>query len=179
MFKLAIIGLVGALCATHALAVNKCTGADGKISFQDGPCTGVGGVIKVTPASGHSISIAPAPAVSGAPVAGATPDKPQNATEKQYEALKSERIRREKWLAMNDSKLGLSYAIAQCDREQQQLSESKGYSANNLAGATRDVSIAQTMTAAATACANRVRVKEKEVEAAEKVCQEIKCIAAF
>lgn len=176
MFKFAIVGFVCALCATHALAVNKCTGADGKISFQDGPCAGKGGEIRVTPASGHSISTAPA--VTGVQ-AGAKPDKLQSATEKEYEALKSERIRREKWLVMNDARSAVTYAIAQCDLEQQQLIESKAYSKNNLAGATRDVSIAQAMTAAAAVCSNRVRVKEKELETAEKVCQEIKCIAVF
>ena len=178
MFKFAMIGLVCALCTTHALAVNKCTGADGKISFQDAPCTGKGGEIKVTPGAGYSISSAPAAAAPGSSMASPT-DRPKSATERQYEALKSERIRREKWLIMNNAHVALGNAIAQCDREQQQLVQSKAYSANNLAGATRDVSIAQEMTAAATTCANRVRVNEKEVEAAEKVCQKIRCIAAF
>ena len=166
MVKLSTFLLVGLLCASHAHAVNKCTGANGKITFQDAPCTGQGGVIKVTPAAGHS-------------AAAATTGKQQSDTEKQYQALKSERIQREKWLVMNAAKLAVSNALAQCDIEQRQISSAKGSSANNLAGATRDVSISGEMTAAATACANRVRVKEKELESAEKECREIKCIAAF
>ena len=172
MVKLSTFLLVGLLCASHAHAVNKCTGVNGKITFQDAPCTGQGGVIKVTPAAGHSTSTA-------APTVGGVADKPQSETEKQYQALRSERIRREKWLVMNDASSAVTNAIAQCDKEQQQLIGSKSYSANNLAGATRDVSISQEMTAAAAACSNRVRVKEKELETAEKLCQEIKCIAAF
>lgn len=33
-----------------AWAINKCTGADGKVSFQDAPCTGQGEKIDVRPA---------------------------------------------------------------------------------------------------------------------------------
>lgn len=172
MMKWSTFLLVGLLCANHAHAVNKCTGANGKISFQDAPCAGQGGVIKVSPATGHSSS-------TTASTVGGVTDKPQSETEKQYQALRSERIRREKWLVMNDARSAVTNAIAQCDKEQQQLIDSKAYSKNNLAGATRDVSISQEMTAAATACSNRVRAKEKELETAEKVCQEIKCIAVF
>lgn len=174
MLKLSTLLLVCALGVNQAHAVNKCTGTDGKISFQDAPCAGKGNEIKVSPASGHSTNFAPAPAVDGVAT-----DRPLSATEKQYQALKNERVRREKWVVMNDARSAVGNAIAQCDREQQQLSSGKSYSANNLAGATRDVSIAQEMTAAASACSNRVRVKEKELENAEKVCQEIKCIAAY
>ncbi len=79
---------------------------------------------------------------------------------------------------MNDLRSAVNNAISRCDAEQEYLSSTKIYSKNNLAGATRDVSISQEMTAAA-ACRNRVRVKEKELENAEKLCQEIKCIPAY
>jgi hypothetical protein len=80
---------------------------------------------------------------------------------------------------MNDLRSAVNNAISRCDAEQEYLSSTKIYSKNNLAGATRDVSISQEMTAAAAACRNRVRVKEKELENAEKLCQEIKCIPAY
>ena len=37
-----------------AWAVNKCTGADGKLTFQDAPCADKGEKIEVRPASGHA-----------------------------------------------------------------------------------------------------------------------------
>lgn len=44
----------------EAQAINKCIGADGKVAFQDAPCTGNGEKMDVRPASGHS-----APAAAG------------------------------------------------------------------------------------------------------------------
>ena len=44
-----------------AWAVNKCTGADGKVSFQDAPCVGQGETIDVRPAMQGATPIAPAP----------------------------------------------------------------------------------------------------------------------
>ena len=44
--------LVGVALAGPSWAVNKCVGADGRVSFQDAPCAGAGGAIVVRPASG-------------------------------------------------------------------------------------------------------------------------------
>lgn len=46
-----LTALLAALCAP-AWAVNKCTGAEGKVAFQDAPCIGKGEVLQVRPASG-------------------------------------------------------------------------------------------------------------------------------
>ena len=44
---------LGALALTApSWAVNKCTGADGKVVFQDAPCAGKGEKLDVRPASG-------------------------------------------------------------------------------------------------------------------------------
>lgn len=42
-----------------AAAVNKCTGPDGTVTFQDAPCAGKGEAIKVRPASGSTSSVSP------------------------------------------------------------------------------------------------------------------------
>lgn len=42
----------GLLAVTPAWAINKCTGADGKVVFQDAACPGKGEKIDVRPASG-------------------------------------------------------------------------------------------------------------------------------
>ena len=44
--------LIAALLVAPAWAVNKCTGPDGKVAFQDAPCVGKGEKIEVLPASG-------------------------------------------------------------------------------------------------------------------------------
>ena len=63
MFRSALL-VATLLMAAPAWAVNKCTGPDGKVAFQDAPCTGKGEKLDVRPASGHS---APA-AVGGAQI---------------------------------------------------------------------------------------------------------------
>lgn len=55
MIKHAIL-LSAALVVAPAWAVNKCTGPDGKISFQETPCPGKGEKIEVRPASGDGRS---------------------------------------------------------------------------------------------------------------------------
>lgn len=44
-----------------AWAVNKCTDADGKVSFQDGPCLGQGEKIEVKPAMQGATPVPPGP----------------------------------------------------------------------------------------------------------------------
>lgn len=53
--------------AAPAWAVNKCTGPDGKVSFQDAPCAGKGEKLEVRPAAG------------AAPIRPAGPVQPQAA----------------------------------------------------------------------------------------------------
>lgn len=50
-----------ALLCSQAWAVNKCTGADGKVSFQDAPCVGKGEAITVRPAAAPSSTNSAAP----------------------------------------------------------------------------------------------------------------------
>ncbi|NMM75362.1 hypothetical protein B2J88_20145 [Rhodococcus sp. SRB_17] len=45
--------------AAPGWAVNKCTGPDGKVSFQDGPCAGKGEKLDVRPASGGARAAVP------------------------------------------------------------------------------------------------------------------------
>ncbi|MBX3633741.1 MAG: DUF4124 domain-containing protein [Burkholderiaceae bacterium] len=47
-----------------AWAINKCTGADGKVSFQDAPCAGQGEKIKVRPAMEGATPIQPPPSTA-------------------------------------------------------------------------------------------------------------------
>lgn len=42
-----VFALLAAMSVAPAWAVNKCTGADGKISYQEAPCAGQGGELKI------------------------------------------------------------------------------------------------------------------------------------
>ncbi len=53
---------LGLLCSGHALAINKCTGPDGKVAFQDAPCPGKSEVLNIKANTGPSQSSA-SPAV--------------------------------------------------------------------------------------------------------------------
>lgn len=72
MKLLAITAALAALSAP-AWAVNKCTGPDGKVSFQDAPCAGRGEAIKVWTSQGEA---PPKPAPEKLPVV-AEPPKPE------------------------------------------------------------------------------------------------------
>lgn len=58
MMKRAAILMAIALAAGPGWAINKCTDASGKVSFQDAPCAGKGGEINVRPASGRAKPVA-------------------------------------------------------------------------------------------------------------------------
>lgn len=53
-FKIALGAALLTLIAAPAWAVNKCTGPNGQVTFQDAPCAGKGETLNVRPASGHA-----------------------------------------------------------------------------------------------------------------------------
>ena len=62
---------------TPSWAVNKCTGPDGKVSFQDAPCAGKGEKLDVRPAAGDAptktgVTTQPQAAVPAAPASAPT-----------------------------------------------------------------------------------------------------------
>ncbi len=60
--KLLVAGILVLLTTSPAHAINKCTGSDGKIVYQDAPCAGKGEAITVRPASGSGDATAAADA---------------------------------------------------------------------------------------------------------------------
>lgn len=65
---LAVLMAALMVCAP-SWAVNKCTGPDGKVSFQDAPCSGRGEALTVRPSGGSQSAapLAPAPQAQPAP----------------------------------------------------------------------------------------------------------------
>jgi hypothetical protein len=164
------------ISASGANAMNRCTQANGNITFQDAPCEGKGTAFNDVPASGYSQL--PKPSEAPQKAAEVTPPKSQTvAAKEQLASLQDERMRREKWYVLSDRRSDLAGQRSSCEREQNNLRASKANSNNNLAGATRDASISSEMAAAATLCDGKLREIERQISAAERVCNEVKCIA--
>jgi hypothetical protein len=164
------------ISASGANAMNRCTQANGNITFQDAPCEGKGSAFNAVPASGYSQQ--PKPSEAPQKAAEVAPPKSQTiAAKEQLASLQDERMRREKWYLLSDSRVRLSNQRDACEREQRALRESKANSTNTLAGATRDSSISGEMGAAAMVCDGKLRALERDISAAERVCSEVKCLA--
>ena len=159
---LTLISLLLWASATPAQTVYRCTEA-GRTVYQDMPCAKGGRAIEVSP---------PAPAAPRASPANPTPSRDQAALQQ----LQRDRERREKWFDLRDARLALEQQTRACEQEQARIDRDKQFSANNLAGATRDVSISNEMQAAAALCAAKIATARSRVELAEKVCNEIGCI---
>jgi hypothetical protein len=98
-----VMAALVALCAP-AWAINKCTGPDGRMVFQDAACEGKGEKLAVRPASGES------DAVQGA--APSTTDwKRQSAQADKRLAIQSAIERREAVIGMNGEQLDLAMGL--------------------------------------------------------------------
>lgn len=94
----AAAALLVALCAP-AWAINKCTGSDGKVAYQDAPCTGKGETVEARPSSGLTLPkaataippiAAEAPAATVLPSSSATTQSPaKSALEREADACLS------------------------------------------------------------------------------------------
>ena len=163
--------LILLLAHQPASAINKCIGADGKVSFQEQPCPGKGGAIEVKPASGY----APAPAVQAAP--GATPvvAAPAGVAGKK-EGVFGESYRRKLDLEshlISNARAELNGHLQSCEAQQRALAIKKSGAKNNLAGATWEQSISAEMQAAATVCDTKARDIRARLEGYERELREL------
>ena len=158
------VGLLMLACSAQAQTVYRCTEA-GRTVYQGTPCPKGGRAIEVSPAT-------PSPPRPAATQGNTTPSRDQAALQQ----LQRDRERREKWFDLRDARLALEQQTRACEQEQARIDRDKQFSANNLAGATRDVSISNEMQAAAALCAAKIATARSRVELAEKVCNEIGCI---
>lgn len=163
--------LAALACPAHA--INKCTGADGKVVFQDAPCMGHGETIEVRPASGA----APKPAASANTAAGAAAAAPaQAATPARKENVFGERWQRRTYLenrGIPDARAAIDGHQADCAAQQAQLAAKKTRATNSLAGATWEESISGEMQAAATTCDTRARELRAELDSLQRELREL------
>lgn len=168
-----------ALCAgaMPAAAVNKCTGADGKVSFQDSPCaSGKGGSIEVKPASGSGRQAQPT-AAAASPQVEAVPAKPQTEAQRieaLVEASKKERRRNDLEQGIVPNALGqIDRHKTACDTELKTLQTKKASAANNLAGATWEASISSEMLAVTNRCNARTTELRADHQAVLNECRSL------
>lgn len=159
--------------ASPAWSINKCVGADGKVSFQEQACPGKGGAIEVKPASG----MAPAPVQQPAPQGGPAAPAAAASQASKKEGVFGETYRRKLDLEthlISSTRAELNGHLQSCDAQQRALAAKKGQARNNLAGATWEQSISAEMQAAATTCDTKARDLRSRLEGYEKELRELK-----
>ena len=164
MKQIILCAAVLAVLIAPAWAVNKCTGADGKVAFQDAPCSGKGGQISVRPATGD------APATQAT-----TPGAPSTEVQR-LEGLISEsqrvrKIQEYELRVVPGAQLAITNQRSQCDAQLQALKDKKRLANDNLAGATWQASISSEMTALATRCDTRATELRADLDTRRKECQ--------
>lgn len=161
-----------ALLPLPAAAVNKCTGPDGKVAFQDAPCSGKGETLTVRPASGA----APA-ATRTAAGASDTPAAPTTEAQRiNAQIAASQKARRVQELELRSvpgAQADVDRLRQQCDGEMQALRRQKSNANNNLAGATWEGAISGEMTAVATRCDTRTRELRDDAQRLLAECRQL------
>lgn len=156
LIKTATAAVLLTIAAVPVWAVNKCTGADGAVVFQDAPCTGKGETITVRPAAGHAKTAAPTTAAADGAAKTAPPMTEAQRIEQQISQSQQARRRQEMEVRIvPDAFAAITRHRAQCDREIASLKAQKRAANNNLAGATWEGAISGEMTAVATRCDTR------------------------
>lgn len=168
-----------ATASAPALAVNKCTGVDGKVTFQDAPCTGGKAErISAKPASGYSAAPA-TPAATPASAAGATAPKTEAARLEGLIAA-SQRDRRSHELRerlLPNAERAVSDHRTACADKQKALADQQYAYQQNLYGKTHAAQIASEMAASAATCETKARELKEAADVLTKECVAIRCRA--
>lgn len=177
--------IVAALLSTifaPAWAINKCTGVDGKVAFQDAPCQGKGEILDVKPASGRGLTAYAAGATGAgatAPVSSVKPMTEAERIEKQVAQSQRERRRRDlEQMFVPQAKAATEQHRASCAERQKNLEASKYAYKQNLYGKTHAAQIASEMAAASAACETRDRELKENLDALRKECDALGCSKA-
>lgn len=188
MIRQLFLGTAACLAlAAPAWAINKCTGPDGKVSFQDAPCAGAGKGEKIevrlsssgigtaaaapaaaTPASGASAAAPAAGAASAPATATAPPARKEGAfgeTWRRKTDLEQRLIR--------EARGTLNAHQQRCTAEQRERAARRTQARTNTAVATSEQALASEMQAATAACEMRSRELQANVDALEKELKEL------
>ncbi|WP_428002918.1 DUF4124 domain-containing protein [Acidovorax sp.] len=175
--------------AAPVWAINKCTGPDGKVSFQDAPCAGSGKGEKVevrlsssgigmaapgaaapaaSPASGASAA-APAAGAASAPAAATAPAPRKEGAFGETWRRKTDLEQR----LIREARGALQTHQQRCTAEQRDRAARRTQARTNTAVATSEQAISSEMQAAAAACELRSRELQANLDALEKELREL------
>jgi hypothetical protein len=164
----------GMFIAQPAAAINKCTGSDGKVTFQDAPCSaGRSETIEAKPASGR----APAAATASSPPYSAS-SAPTEAARLEGIVAASQKSRRVLDLRerlLPDAERALSQHRLACAEKQKTLAANQYAYAQNLYGKTHAAQIASEMAATAAVCDTKDRELKELVDGFGKECVALRC----
>ncbi|MDZ7864969.1 DUF4124 domain-containing protein [Acidovorax sp.] len=171
--------------AAPVWAINKCTGPDGKVSFQDAPCAGNGKGEKVevrlsssgigTAAAAPAAASPASGASAAAPAAGAA-SVPATAPAPRKEGAFGETWRRKTDLEqrlVREARGALQTHRQRCAAEQRDRAARRTQARTNTAVAVSEQAITAEMQAAAAACELRARELQANVDALEKELREL------
>ncbi|MEJ8837737.1 DUF4124 domain-containing protein [Ramlibacter sp. AN1133] len=168
---LALLAAGAAFCAP-ANAINKCTGPEGKVTFQDAPCAaGKAETIDVHPSSGV------APRTPSAPAAAGSAPRSEAARLEGIIAA-SQRSRRSQDLrerVLPDAERTLQQHRHSCEAKQKDLQSQQYAYTQNLYGKTHAAQIASEMAAAAALCDTKDRELKEAVDTLTKECATLRC----
>ena len=159
---------LASLATAPAAAVNKCTGADGKVQFQDAPCMGKGETITVRPASGAAPSSQPAGAAPGTRQTEAQRIE-SNVSASQKERRLRELTQRE----VPSADAAIESHLLACQDEQRRIESGKFAYVQNLYGKTHAAQVAAEQAAAAARCDTKDRELRAQAQRIRKQCTDL------
>lgn len=160
-----------------ALAINKCTGPDGKVVFQDRPCSGTGEKVEVRPAAGPAPTSPPAagPGLSPPGTLG-TPLTEAQRINKLAEQSASDRRRHQlTTLLIPGAKKQIDALRTDCQATIDRLTLEQGRYVQNLYGKTHAAQMASEKAAVAATCDTKNRELKDNLDALIKECETLAC----
>lgn len=157
------------LAVSPSWAINKCTGPDGKVVFQDAPCAGKGEAVTVRPASGASRAAAsPSEAPDQKPLTEAQRIEQQVAA-----SQKERRLRGLTQREVPGAEAAVQQNLSACAAEQERLKSGQYTYVQNLYGKTHAAQVAAEMAAAASRCETRDRELRARADQLKAECRQL------
>ena len=147
-----------------AAAVNKCTGPDGKVAFQDTPCAGKGETITVRPSNGA------APSQPAGAAQGARQTEAQRIEANVAASQKERRLRELTQREVPAADAAIGSHLQACQEEQMRIGSGKFAYVQNLYGKTHAAQVAAEQAAAASQCDTRDRELRAQAQRVRKQC---------
>ncbi|WP_296903381.1 hypothetical protein [Polaromonas sp.] len=152
-----------------AWAINKCTEADGKVSFQDAPCLGKGEAISVRPASGQ----APRQPVSPSGAKPLTEAQRIEGLVSQSQTERRTRDLQELWIPK--AQADVLNNRQGCEQRTRKLDYEKNRSSQTLAGTVHRASVTSELAAHVSVCDTKDRELKEALDTLQTECKKLGC----